>query len=117
HAPFAGGGRARGKEGEPAAGPPLWPSRGAGERSDGAQIVRRRLAGPAVGDDLVGDLLSLVEGVHAGTFDCADVHEYILPAVIGLDESEALLAVEPLHSAVRHISSLQILCMWSRALG
>src|SRR5690348_6044128 len=51
-------------------GPGLRTSRRVGERSDGAQIVRRGLAGLAVGDELVGNLLALVEGVHAGALDC-----------------------------------------------
>src|ERR1051326_5126866 len=94
---------------------PGYRGRVADVRSDGAQIVRRRLAGPAVGDDLVSDLLSLVEGVHAGAFDRADVHEYVLAAIIGLDESEALLAVEPFHSALRHMTLLSDARVWSRA--
>jgi hypothetical protein len=51
------------------------------------------------------DLLSLVEAMHRCTFDRADVHKNILAAVIRLDESIALLAVEPLHDSFRHLLS------------
>jgi len=50
--------------------------------------------------------LSLIEPMHPCAFDSADVHEDILAAVIRLDESEALLAVEPLHGSLRHIAFL-----------
>jgi hypothetical protein len=54
------------------------------------------------------------------------VNEDILAAVIRLDESEALLTVEPLHCALRHMSlSFRVrvqcacacccVCIWSRA--
>ena len=36
------------------------------ERSDGLQIIRRRLAGPAIGDDVIDDLLTLVKIVEPG---------------------------------------------------
>ena|SRR5215467_890615 len=73
-------------------------------RSSSAQIPSRGLAGSSVGNNVKRDLLSLVEAVHPGAFDRADVHEDILAAVIWLDESEALLAVEPLHGSFRHIA-------------
>jgi hypothetical protein len=41
-------------------------------------------------------------------FDRADVHEDILAAVIRLDETEAFLAVEPLHGSFRHIALLSV---------
>jgi hypothetical protein len=40
--------------------------------------------------------LALIEAVHPGAFDRADVHKDILAAVFGLDEAVALLAVKPL---------------------
>ena len=64
-------------------------------RSDGAQIGCRGLS--AVGHNVERDFLSLVEIVHPGAFDGADVDEYVLTAVIRLDEAEALLAVESLY--------------------
>jgi hypothetical protein len=72
------------------------------ERSDDLQIIRRRLAGPAIGDDVIGDLLTLVKIVEPGTLDGADMHENILASVIRLDEAKALRGVEPLHSSLRH---------------
>jgi hypothetical protein len=36
------------------------------------------------------------------------VHEDILATVIGLDESVALLAIEPLHDSLRHMFVFQI---------
>ena len=75
-------------------------------RSDGAQIVRRGLAGPSIGNNVEGDLLSLVEAMHPSAFDCADMHEHILAAVIWLDESKAFLPIEPLHGSLCHIALL-----------
>ena len=45
------------------------------------------------------------EAMHPSAFDRADVHEYILAAIIWLDESEALLAIEPFHGS-RHVALL-----------
>ena len=71
-------------------------------RLSGLQIIRRGFAGPSIGDDVVGDFLSLVEAVKSGALDGADVHEDILASVIGLDEAKTFLAVEPLHGSLRH---------------
>src|ERR1700736_6130631 len=73
-----------------------------GPLSGGAQIVRRGLSGPSIGNNLERDLLSLIEAVHPGAFDRADMHEDILAAVIGVNESEALLTVEPLDCSLHH---------------
>src|SRR5581483_4612683 len=64
------------------------------------QIASSLLA--ALGDDLVGDLLTFVERAHTGALHSGDVHEHILRAVIRLDESIALLGIEELHSSDRH---------------
>jgi hypothetical protein len=66
---------------------------------DGAQILSGRLAGPAVCDDVEGNLLTLAKAVHASTFDRADMNEDIF-AVLRLNEAEAFLAVKPLYSSV-----------------
>src|SRR4029077_8514122 len=50
--------------------------------SDGAQIIRGRLSGPTVGNDVERDLLALIEALHAGAFDRADMHEYVLSAAL-----------------------------------
>ena len=68
----------------------------------GLQVIRRRFSGPSIGDNLVRDFLTFVEGVHSGALDGADVNEHILAAVIRLDEAKALLAVEPLYGSDRH---------------
>src|ERR1700730_10142727 len=68
----------------------------------GAQIVCRRLSGLAIGNNVERDLLSLIEAVHAGAFDCADMHEDIFAAVLGSNESETFLAVKPLDRSLHH---------------
>jgi hypothetical protein len=40
--------------------------------------------------------------VHAGAFDCADMHEDIFAAVLGSNESETFLAVKPLDCSLHH---------------
>src|SRR5260370_29760867 len=80
-------------------------------RSDGAQIFSRGFARLWISNNLERDLLSLVEPVHASAFDRADVHEHILAAVIRLDESVALLAVEPLHGSLHHMARLSGTCV------
>ena len=72
-------------------------------QSNRAQIRRRGLAGPAIGNNLERDLLSLVEAAHSSTFDGADMDEHILAAVIGLNEAVAFLSVEELHGTLRHV--------------
>jgi hypothetical protein len=84
--------------------PPGYPRR----RSDGAQIVCRGFAGPAIGYYVERNLLSLIEAVHPSTFNGADVHEDILAAVIRLDKAEAFLAVEPLYCTLRHMTFFQV---------
>ena len=73
-------------------------------RSCGAEILCDGFTRPAVSDDLEKDLLTLIEAMHSGLFDRADVHEDILAAIIWLDESEALLVVEPFHGSFHHIA-------------
>jgi hypothetical protein len=69
---------------------------------DGAQVFGGRFAAAAVGHNVKGDLLSLVESAHSGAFDRADMDEDILVAVFRLNEAEALLAIEPLHGSLVH---------------
>ena len=77
-------------------------------RLRGAQIVRRRFAGAAVGNDVVGNLLPLVEGVHAGAFNRADMNEDVLATVLRLNEAEAFLAVKPLYNTRVHLNVLSL---------
>jgi len=50
--------------------------------------------------------LTLIERVGPSPFDSADVKEYILAAITGLDKSEALLGVEPLYCTISHVGVL-----------
>jgi len=53
------------------------------------------------------DALVLLQALEAGArLDLAEVREQVLAAVIGLDETEALLGVEPFDSACRHFDVL-----------
>jgi hypothetical protein len=74
------------------------------QRSEGTQILGRGLARFSISNNLVGDPLSLVESLQPRAFHRANVHEDVLAAVIRLDESKALLAIEPLYSSLRHVS-------------
>jgi hypothetical protein len=65
------------------------------------QISRRFLA--AVADDVVADLGTLIEAAQAGLLDGRDMDEHILAAAVGLNKSEPLLRIEPLHCARRHV--------------
>ena len=75
----------------------------------GGELVRRffvsslcssRLA--ALADDVVADFLTFIEAAQSCALNCADVHEHIFAAVAGLNETEALLGVKPLHGSRRH---------------
>jgi hypothetical protein len=72
--------------------------------SDHLEMAGARLA--ALGDQLVADLLSLVEGRQTSALHGADMDEHVLRAVIGLDEAETLLRIEPFDFACRHIGNL-----------
>src|SRR5258706_14010327 len=68
------------------------------------QILRRSL--PLVGHFLIAHLCTLIECAEPSFFDRGDVHEHILAAVIGLNESIALCRVEPLHRSSCHLDRL-----------
>src|SRR5207342_674298 len=55
--------------------------------------------------DVELDLLSFLQAAVAAAGDRAEVHEHVL-AALDRDETVALLAVEPLHSALRHLDLL-----------
>ena len=67
---------------------------------DSFEIVGRRLAGLAIGDHVEFNLLAFIEAAHPRTLDRADMNEHVRAAVIRLDETETLLAVEPLHGSL-----------------
>src|SRR5260221_12225108 len=75
------------------------PSRGGLPRS---QVTRRGLAAALVALQLEAQLLAFLQAAQAGAFNGGDVDEDVGAAVVGLDESIALLAVEPLHGTGRH---------------
>ena len=76
------------------------------DRSDRAQTIRRRLAGPLIGNNLERNLLPLDEATYPGAFHRADMHEHVLAAIIGLDKTEAFLTVKPLYGSLRHVTLL-----------
>src|SRR5450631_3416851 len=66
------------------------------------EIVSRHLAAPAIGNEIELDLLAFAQHAETGALDRANVHESIAAAIIGLDETKTLLAVEPFHGSRRH---------------
>src|SRR5271167_4947622 len=73
-------------------------------KSPDPQILRRSL--PLVGHFLIAHLGTLIECAEPSFFNRRDVHEHILAAVIGLNESIALCRVEPLHRSSCHLGRL-----------
>src|SRR6266404_5482372 len=74
--------------------------RPASQWSGRLKVRCRRLA--ALADDLEAQLLALRKVGHARALDGADMHEDVGRAVVRLDESEALLGVEPFNSTDSH---------------
>jgi hypothetical protein len=83
-----------------------------GRKSDGAQVLDRRLAILWVGNNVESNLLPLIEAVHPSTFDLSHVHEDILTAIIWLDESVAFVWIELLHRALSHSPVFQVGPHW-----
>jgi hypothetical protein len=75
---------------------------------DSAKIARRRFSGPSIRFNIERDFLSFGETVHPRTLNGADVNEHIFAAVAWLDETKALLTVEPLYSTLHHNSSFKL---------
>jgi hypothetical protein len=48
-------------------------------------------------------LLTFGKARQSCALDCADMNEHILRAIVRLDESEAFLAIEPLHGSFGHL--------------
>src|SRR3984893_17168213 len=78
------------------------------------QVFRAGLAPHLVGLDLERNLLAFGEDGKTGPFDLTDVHKHIPAAVFRLNETKALLAVEPLYCAYRHFSSPKRICAKTR---
>jgi len=66
------------------------------------KVVRADLAAHPIGLDLECYFLSLGESGQTSTLDCADVHKDIVAAIVRLDKSKALLAIEPFYGTCRH---------------
>jgi hypothetical protein len=73
--------------------------------SDFLELIGGGLAGALVLGDLVAHLLVFAQIAQAGALDGADMNENIRAAIIGLDEAEALLTIEPFHDASSHFIS------------
>src|SRR6185437_9246593 len=69
-------------------------------RSDKLEVCGRGLA--ALHRHLVAHLLPVIQATQAGCLDCRDVHEHVLAAIFGHDETEAFCGVEPLYRADSH---------------
>jgi hypothetical protein len=72
---------------------------------DRLEFVSRRFASAAILGDLVAHLLAFVQIAQTGALDGADMNEYVTSTLIRLDESEALLGIEPFYDASSHVVS------------
>src|SRR5271165_1438147 len=73
--------------------------------SGGAKVAGARLARALVGDEFEVDLLAFVQVVHPGALNGADMDEHVRAAVVRLDETKALLGIEPLYGSDWHSSA------------
>ena len=85
--------------------------------SDFLELIGGGLAGALVLGDLVAHLLAFAQITQAGALDRADMNENIRAAIIGLDEAEALLTIEPFHGADSHVISPNIVQKLARTRG
>ncbi len=85
--------------------------------SDFLELIGGGLAGALVLGDLVTHLLAFAQITQAGALDRADMNENIRAAIIGLDEAEALLTIEPFHGAGSHVISPNIVQKLARMRG
>src|SRR2546430_880779 len=70
--------------------------------SNANPIAACRLASAAIRYDLVADLLAFAQRSKPSALYGADVHEYVVATVVGLNEAEALGCVKPLHGSHAH---------------
>ena len=66
------------------------------------------LAGAAVLLRVERDLLTLVEATQPGALQGGGVDEYVLAAIVRLDEAEALLTIIEFYGARRHLDILSL---------
>src|SRR5262249_24645472 len=76
-----------------------------GERGGSLDLKVHCRCFPAVLLDLILDVLPFVERAQSRALDCGDVDEHVLAATLQLNESIALIRIEPLHRAARHCRS------------
>jgi hypothetical protein len=77
--------------------------------SDFLELIGGGLAGALVLRDLVAHLLTFAQIAQAGALDRADMDENVrTTAIIGLDEPEAFLTIEPFHNSSSHFISPNI---------
>jgi hypothetical protein len=72
------------------------------------EVVRRHLAALAVGYEFEIHFLALTQITQASALDSADMDESIRSTLVGCDEAEAFLAVEPFDGPSRHEKPFQI---------
>src|SRR4051812_33806660 len=82
---------------------------------EGLYVRRVGALGPVLG--VVADLRALGERLEAVAGDARVVHEQVLALVVGRDEPEALIVVEPLHGSGCHMSSSRGGCVLRNAGG
>src|SRR5690606_27307197 len=68
------------------------------------QIRRRNLAAPV--DQVEGEFLPFGQPVQPGTFHLADMDKHVFPAIIPLDEAEALAGIEEFYLALASADDL-----------
>ena len=91
--------------------PPPAQKQGAGSQTLGGdrQVLSGGLA-VLPGLEVISDLLAFAQGMNAGAFNGGDMHECILGAVVGLNEAETLVRVEPFYGTSSH-------CRFPRSMG
>jgi len=86
--------------------------------SDFLKLIGGGLAAALVLRDLVAHLLAFAKIAQAGALDRADMNENVrAAAIIGLDEAEAFLTIEPFHGAGSHVISPNIVQKLARMRG
>jgi hypothetical protein len=72
------------------------------------EVTSRASTCALVRHNFEGHLLAFLQRPQTGSLDSGDMNENVLLAVVGLNESIALLLIEPLHNARIHGSSLSL---------
>jgi hypothetical protein len=73
-----------------------------GQASDRCFEIDGGLLAATIGLDLVAQPLVLLKRHHAGALHGADVDEAVIAAIVGLDETKALVGIEEFNGANRH---------------